>query len=69
MIQQEYKVRPKNLTYAKVYSYALEMFGYDKDKTNHWWMSRQKILGDKSPFELVKMGQGRKLVRLIQRCR
>jgi uncharacterized protein (DUF2384 family) len=69
MILQEYKRSPKNLTYAKVYNYALEMFQYNRDKTNHWWISRQKILGDKSPFELVKMGKGRKLVRLIQMCK
>lgn len=62
------KSSPKNLTYAKVYSYALELFNYDKDKTNSWWLTKQEELGDKAPFELVKEGKGRRLVRMIQRC-
>ncbi|HMG16373.1 MAG TPA: hypothetical protein VK590_13040 [Saprospiraceae bacterium] len=63
------KSNPKNLTYAKVYSYALELFDYDKDKTNSWWLTKQEELGGKAPFELVKEGKGRRLVRIIQRCK
>jgi len=63
------KTVSRNLTYARVYNYALEMFDFDKDKTNHWWMNKCEEFGDLSPFEMVKMGKGRKLVKLIQRCR
>ena len=69
MIHEEYKSSHKNLTYAKVYNYALEMFKYDKDKTNHWWLTKNELLDGRSPFEMVKMGKGRKLVKLIQRCK
>jgi len=63
------KKSPRNLTYSRVYNYALEMFGYDKDRTIAWWMSKIKELDDKSPFEMVKMGKGRKLMKYIIRCR
>lgn len=60
---------PRNLTYARVYSFALELFQFDKDKTNVWWMSKRKELNDKSPFEMVKTGKGRLLMKYINRCR
>jgi hypothetical protein len=69
MISQDYKRSHKNLTYEKVYQYALELFEYDRDKANHWWMTKQEELDGLSPFEMVKIGKGRALVRLIQRCR
>lgn len=59
---------PRNLTYAKVYQYALELFGFDKDKTNSWWMSQLEELG-MSPFEMVKLGKGRQIMRLIDKAR
>lgn len=63
------KSTPKTLTYAKIYSYALELFQYDKDKTNVWWLTKCEQFGDKAPYELVKEGKGRKLMKLMQRCR
>ena len=69
MLTQEYRSVPRSLTYAKVYSFALELFGYDKDKTNSWWMTKCEELGDKSPYEMVKEGKGRKLLKLIHRCK
>lgn len=64
---QENKQVPRNLTYKKVYDYALEFFGYDKDKTLCWWMRKSKELGDKSPFEMVKEGNGRRLMRMMEK--
>lgn len=69
MLPEKLKCFPKNLTYAKVYNYALEMFDYDKDKTNHWWVTKRKEFNDLSPFEMVKIGKGNKLVKLILRCK
>lgn len=66
---QENKCVPRNVTYAKVYSYALELFEYDKDKTNAWWMGKHEELGGKSPYEMVKEGKARKLINIINRCR
>lgn len=65
----ENKSTPRNTTYAQVYSYALELFGYDKDKANAWWMAKQEELGGKAPYELVKEGKGRRLIKIIQRCK
>lgn len=56
-------------TYARIYSAALDMFDHDKDKTNAWWLSKCEQLGNKAPYELVKEGKGRKLLKLINRCR
>lgn len=59
---------PKNLTYEKVYNYAYSLFGHDKDKTNAWWMGKQEMFDNRSPYEMVKEGKGRQLIRLIERC-
>ncbi len=69
MIKCEYKTKPRNTTYSRVYSYALDMFDHDKDKCNSWWMSKSEELGGKAPYELVKEGKGRMLIKLINRCR
>jgi len=58
----------RGITYAKVYSYALEMFQYDKDKTNSWWMSKRPEFDNKSPYELVKSGKAKKVIRIINRA-
>lgn len=63
------KSNPRSFTYAKVYSYALEVFQHDKDKTNTWWMSKIKEFGDKSPYEMVKTGKAKKIMTLLTRCR
>ncbi|VVC75968.1 hypothetical protein AQUSIP_12690 [Aquicella siphonis] len=58
----------RGISYAKVYSYALEMFQYDKDKTNCWWMSKLPEFGNKSPYEMVKEGRSKEIVKLITRA-
>lgn len=63
------KSKPRNTTYSKVYSYALEVFNYDKDKTNSWWINKQDYLNGKSPYELVKEGKGRKLMKILEKCK
>lgn len=65
---QENKSTARNTTYQKVYMHALEMFSYDKDKANAWWMSKCEELGGLAPYEMVKIGKGRKLIKLINRC-
>lgn len=67
MIQDNKKV-PRSLTYEKVYTFALEIFQYDRDKTNAWWMGAQSELDNKSPYQLVKEGKGRQLMKFMQRC-
>jgi uncharacterized protein (DUF2384 family) len=59
---------PKNTTYARVYSMALEIFKYDKDKTHAWWLSKNPVLDGKAPYEMVKEGKGRTLIKLFNRC-
>jgi len=67
--RHETKSNPKNITYKKVYDLALELFSYDKDKVNSWWMSRHAELGDRSPFELVKNGKGMWLMKKLRKCK
>jgi uncharacterized protein (DUF2384 family) len=62
------KSNPKNITYSHAYSKALEVFQYDKDKTNSWWISKHNEFDGKSPYELVKEGNGRKLMKIMDRC-
>lgn len=59
---------PKNLTYSKVYDFALmEVFGHDRDKCNAWWMAKHEAFQDKSPYELVRDGRGQWLMRYLIR--
>ncbi len=62
------KSYPRKLSYHKVYQHALELFGYDKDKCNAWWMGKHESLNNLSPFEMVKEGKGRELMKMITRC-
>jgi len=68
MIFHENKRRPKTLTYERVYNKALEVFDDDRDKTNHWWMTKQKEFNDMSPYEMVKNGKGLRLLKILERC-
>lgn len=67
MLLDENKRKPRNLTYQQVYNLAFKMFNEDKNKTNSWWMSKQEEFENLSPYEMVKHGKGRKLVKLIER--
>ena len=58
----------KNTTYKKVYDFALQIFGYDKDRVTAWWMQPCNEFDGLSPFEVVKAGNGRKLMRYLERC-
>lgn len=60
--------KPRNLTYEQVYNRVLELFFHDRDKANAWWMSRNQHLDNKAPYEMIKEGKARKLVRFLQRC-
>lgn len=66
MITQENKRAPKNLTYEKAFNTILELFQYDKDKAMKWWMMPSIHLGNISPYQMVKMGRGAKLMKFIE---
>jgi len=67
-MKQENKIVPRNLTYKKVFDHALEFFGHDRDKTLSWWMKKAEEFGNLSPFEMVKEGKGRRLIRMMEKC-
>lgn len=68
MLPDQNRKVPRNLTFEKVYNYALELFCYDRDKVNSWWISGNEDLGGMSPYEMVKNGKGRKLIRIMEKC-
>lgn len=57
--------KPKNLTYAKAFETILEFFQYDKDKALAWYMSPNPGLSNMTPFEMIKIGRGQKLMSFI----
>jgi hypothetical protein len=69
MIQNESKTTSRRTTYERVYSAALELFEHDRNKLNFWWISQQPELGNIAPYEMIKAGKGRKLLRIIERCK
>lgn len=68
MMKYENKTSPKNITFETIYKSALAMFNYDKDKTHSWWMAKNELFDGKAPYELIKEGKGRKLMKIIDRC-
>lgn len=68
MLLDENKRKAKNLTYKQVYDRALELFNNDKDKVNSWWMSQCDEFNGLSPYQMVKDGYGRKVIRLLDKC-
>lgn len=67
MIKNENRPRGRQLTYRIVYEVALEVFKQDKDKTNIWWMTQIKDFENRTPFEIVRSGDGRKLIKTMMR--
>lgn len=65
---KEYLRVPKSITYEKVYNRALEIFNNDRDKTNSWWIKKKEEFHDKSPYEMVKEGKGRQLMKILEKC-
>lgn len=57
--------KPKNLTYAKAFETILEFFQYDKDKALRWYMTPNPLLGNITPFQMIKNGRGQKLMKFI----
>jgi hypothetical protein len=68
-MKNESKSIPRNLTYEQVYDFALEVFYNDKDKRDAWWMSRCEEFGGLSPYLMVKNGKGRRVMRLLEKCK
>lgn len=58
----------KNITYERVRETALQLFGYDKDKLNNWWLAPCNEFDGLSPYEVVKKGKGQRLMRYLERC-
>lgn len=65
-LKHESKANPKNITYQQVLKEIIEFFNYDKDKALVWYMTKNPLLGDISPFEMVKIGKGQKLMKFIR---
>ena len=59
------KRKPKS--YKEVLDKAMEAFGYDKDKALNWYMTKSPALGNKSPFEICKMGKTAKMIRVLEK--
>jgi hypothetical protein len=65
MIQTN-KSNHKNITYDQAFKEILDYFNYDKDKAIAWYMAKNAALGDISPFEMIKLGKGQKLMKFIR---
>jgi hypothetical protein len=35
---------------------------------NAWWMTKNNEMDGLTPYEMVKNGKGRKLMRMLERC-
>lgn len=60
------KHNPKTVTYTQAFSEILEFFNGDKDKAIAWYTVKNPALGDISPYEMIKIGKGRKLMQFIR---
>lgn len=60
------KHSPKTLTYKQVLNKIIEIFNYDKDKAISWYMSPQEKFDNLTPYQMVKIGKSRKLMRFLE---
>lgn len=65
-VKRERETRNKDVTYEKAFNLIVEFFNDDKDKAMKWYMTRNPLLGNIAPFEMIKQGRGRKLVQFIE---
>ncbi len=65
----EYKQTSKITTYERIYLSAKDLFKDDMNRLNLWWLQRHDSLGGKAPYEMIKEGKGRKLLRIIEKCK
>lgn len=56
----------KNITYAQALEEIMEYFGYNKDIALAWYMSPNDDLDGLSPYEMIKQGNGQRLMRIIR---
>lgn len=55
----------RNVTYQMVFEKLYEFFQYDKDKALSFYLRPIEKLDNESPYEMIKNGKGRKLLRYI----
>jgi len=60
--------KPRNTTYEQVYNYALEIFRFDRQRLNSWWLKKSEQFDNLAPYEMVKIGKARKLMRILEKC-
>jgi len=65
MVKPDNKSNPRNLTYEQGLKLIIEFFQGDKDKALKWYMTKNPLLGDMSPYEMIKIGRGKKLMQFI----
>jgi|GEM_PF-2935064 len=66
MIKNENKSVKKNVSYAYGFKLILDYFNQDKDKAISWYLTPNPGLGNISPYEMIKIGRGRKLIKFIE---
>lgn len=65
--KHEEMAKPKNITYERVFNEALSFFQNDKSKALAWWMGKQDYFNNQSPFEMVKKGNGMRVVKFLRK--
>jgi hypothetical protein len=66
MIKRDRKI--SGISYEMVYVRALQLFDNDPERTNVWWLKKSSELKGLAPYEMVRNGKGRKLLRILERC-
>lgn len=54
--------------YERILNHVVHIFNYDKEKAFKWWMTPNVNLEDKSPFQYVKDGRSKELMRILRKC-
>lgn len=60
------KQNPRTITYHQAFQEILEFFNDDKDKAIAWYTIKNPALGGISPYEMIKIGRGAKLMKFIR---
>jgi hypothetical protein len=62
-------VRARLTEIATICALVMDFFGGDVDKTHLWFTTRNPLLGNLSPREMIRFGLYRRVLRFVQEAR
>lgn len=63
---EEKKPKKKYHNIDTIHLMVSKFFNYDKDKIKLWYFTKNQLLGESSPAEMISLGRSDKLYRFVK---